>query len=61
MTYGDLKERVDTMDQAQLGMTVTVFDPNTDEYIPVCDMFEEDDSDVIDCEDAPHPVLELAT
>lgn len=61
MTYGYLKEFISTLDQTQLAKTVTVFDTESDAYYAVCDAYEEDDSDVINCEDAAHPVLELRT
>ncbi len=61
MTYEDLKGFIDTLSQSQLRKSVTVFDTEQDAYYEVCDAYEEEDSDVIDCEDVAHPVLELRT
>ena len=59
MTYGDLKGWLETLTPRQLATTVTVYDTYDDEYTAVVDAYEEEDSDVLDCEDVAHPVLEL--
>ena len=59
MTYGDLKGWLETLTPQQLATTATAYDAYEDEYIAIVDAYEADDSDVLDCEDVAHPVLEL--
>lgn len=63
MNYRDLKAFCDSLTEEQLDKTATVHDTYDDEYIAVFSAYAVEDgeagSEVIDCTDVPHPVLEL--
>ena len=56
MTYADLLAALSNLTAEQLDMTVTAYDPFSDEYIPSELVFTTDDQDVLDPD---HPVIRL--
>ena len=59
MNYRELKKFLNSLNETQLDMTATIYNTYDDEFIPLFSAYSMEDSDVIDCSDAPHPVLEL--
>lgn len=61
LTFRKLKAFLDSCSESQLDKTATIYDPSIDEFIPVHSVYSLEESDVIDCEDVSHPVLEIGS
>ena len=57
MTYAQMKEWLETLESENLQQDATVYDPVTQEYIPVEKMARMCDTDVLD---EGHPVIILS-